>query len=88
MFDDGEEIASVPLSQIVPLLPLRCVQKDLVLFVVYGLTMTKMEIERYASRGSIESLITDYFRGIKNAKDIFLRDGKEGLKKYLYDERP
>eukprot|EP00943_MAST-04B_sp_MAST-4B-sp1_P002957 g2957.t1 len=74
VFDDGEEIDSVSKAQIVPVL--SCTQTDLVMYVTNGIAMAEEEKIKYASRGKFQKHMIDFFDGIKNAKDIFIRDGK------------
>ena len=55
-------------------------KKELVHFIVDGIAMEEEEKIEYASRGKFQKHMIDFFDGIKNAKDIFIRDGKSGLK--------
>ena len=59
-------------------------KKELVHFIVDGIAMEEEEKIEYASRGKFQKHMIDFFDGIKNAKDIFIRDGKSGLRKYFY----
>ena len=62
-------------------------QEELVHFIVEGLQMTEDEMTDYASRGHFNKLIIDFFHGIQDAKNILLRDGKDGLRTYFYNKK-
>ena len=62
-------------------------QEELVHFIVEGLQMTEDEMTDYASRGHFHKLMIDFFHGIQDAKNVLLRDGKEGLRTYFYNKK-
>ena len=41
----------------------------------------------YASRGHFHKLIIDFFHGVQDAKNVLVRDGKDGLRTYFYNKK-
>ena len=62
-------------------------KEELVHFIVEGLQMTEDEMTDYASRGHFNKLIIDFFHGVQDAKNVLVRDGKDGLRTYFYNKK-
>ena len=62
-------------------------KEELVHFIVEGLQMTEDEMTDYASRGHFHKLIIDFFHGVQDAKNVLVRNGKDGLRTYFYNKK-